>query len=71
MSDHTKSLVYRCPLCLHAGNDVTLRQEQGDYRCLRCSFTGSREDILDLYEDYRKRYKLMGSRVTLEMQQKM
>jgi hypothetical protein len=24
-----------------------------------------------MYEDYRKRYKLMGSRITQEMQQKM
>ncbi len=71
MSDHPKKLMYRCPLCLFGGNDVYLKQTDEVYSCMKCSFTGSEADIIAMYDDYRKRYRLMEHRITLDMQRKM
>lgn len=60
-----KQLVSRCPLCFGSGVDVYLVKNAENYRCLRCSFTGTEKDVLVMYDDFRKRYRWLGQRVTL------
>lgn len=74
MSDSKKNegVIYRCPMCLNTLNDVTIdADEDGIYRCYKCGYNGSYEDLLERYAEFRSRYKLIGTRVTLEEQRKM
>ena len=72
MSKNTKiSVIYRCPICYNYGNDVYLNDDNGELYCLRCSFAGSIADVENMYDAYRKRYKRMFDRVTLQEQRNM
>lgn len=74
MSDNqtNDSVIYRCPMCLYTLNDVTIdADENGIYRCLKCSYHGDHHDLLKQYNLFRSRYKLMNNRLTLEEQRNM
>lgn len=72
MSENTENeMIFRCPICFNSGIDVYLKQEDKKYRCLKCSFTGTKQDIEAMYDDFRKRYRLLGKRLTLEEQRNL
>lgn len=72
MSENTeKQLVSRCPVCYSGGIDIYLVKDKDIYRCIRCSFMGAEGKVLEMYDDFRKRYRRMGERVTLEEQRGM
>ncbi len=71
-SKKNQNVVYRCPLCLNQLNDVTIdKDKDGIYRCLKCSYQGTYEDMLQKYETFRFRYRLKDKRITLEEQKNM
>ncbi len=66
MAQSTKGeLNFRCPSCFMRDIDMDMfyDEEKKEYYCLRCSFTGSREDVLRLNEMARFRYRYMTQRV--------
>ena len=66
MSQSTKGkLNFRCPSCFMRDIDIDMFYdgERKEYYCLRCSFTGSEEDVLRLNEAARFRYRYMKKRV--------
>lgn len=74
MSLHSQTAVIsRCPICYNGGIDVYLVNDAaaGSYRCLKCSFTGTAAEVLKMYDAFKKRYRLSGTRVTLEDQRKL
>lgn len=65
-------IIYRRPMCLQTLNDVTIdRDENGVYRCMKCSFTGSHSELMERYAEFRSKYKWRNKRITLEEQLKM
>lgn len=67
MPDTDKGLRYRCPVCFARENDVVLHQRaNGSYYCVKCSFWGSREEILNSYSALKKKYHNLTKRITLE-----
>lgn len=75
MSENKEKLgggIYRCPCCFNRFIDVTIDKDKaGVFRCLKCGFNGSEEDVLAAYASFRSRYKLRGKRISLEEQRKM
>ena len=73
MSDTEKSpLIFRCPVCFARENDVVLRQRpDGRYYWIKCSFTGTEDDIRDMYRDMKKKYRLITTRIPLEELEKL
>ena len=66
MSQSTKGkLNFRCPSCFMRDIDIDMFYdgEKKEYYCLRCSFSGSEEDVLRLNEMARFRYRYMKKRV--------
>lgn len=59
----------RCPVCFSREIDVVmLMPSPGQYRCIKCSFEGSDQEVAGMYADIRKKYHWMGRRLTLEEQ---
>lgn len=74
MSDNKKNegVIYRCPICLGALNDVTIdMDENGIYRCMKCGYNGDLKELMEMYAQFRARYKLRKVRLTLEDQREM
>ena len=74
MSEHNKreGIIYRCPVCLGTLNDVTIdADENGIYHCLKCGYNGNYEELMEMYDQFRSRYKLRKVRITLEEQRNM
>jgi len=68
----TEGVIYRCPMCLFTLNDVTVFEDaDGIYRCLKCGFHGTFEEMTEHYYNFRARYSMVGKRLTLEEQRKM
>lgn len=65
------AMIYRCPVCFSRENDVPLLKDNVGYYCVKCSFTGSRQDITGMYEDLKKKFRLRKVRFTLEEQRMM
>jgi len=42
--------------------------EDGKYHCVKCGFVGTEEELLSKYAEFRDRYKLKTTRLTLEEQ---
>jgi len=67
MAQATKGrLNYRCPSCFMRDIDIDMffDEEKKQYYCLRCSFAGSEEKVLQLNETARYRYGALKLRVT-------
>ena len=62
---YEKRVIYRCPVCFARENDVVIREYDGVYRCVKCSFCGSEEKIQEMYADMKKKYAFRGKRLTL------
>lgn len=68
----TDGVIYRCPLCLFTLNDVPISEyENGIFRCVKCGFNGTFENMTQHYNNFRMRYSLIKKRITLEEQRKM
>ena len=66
MAQATKGkLNYRCPSCFMRDIDIDMFYDEGkrEYYCLRCSFSGNEEKVLQLNEMARFRYRAMTMRV--------
>lgn len=59
------ALSLRCPYCLWHDMDIVLLQDERGYYCIKCSFTGSREDVEQCYAEFQHRYRLRGKRLDM------
>ncbi|NQT27727.1 hypothetical protein HQ585_20390 [candidate division KSB1 bacterium] len=59
---------YRCPNCLFRDIDFDLLydKEENQYYCRRCNWEGMEEEILFQYAAYKRKYKDMLKRYTVE-----
>jgi len=59
-------LNYRCPACFIRELDIDMfyDKEKAEYYCLRCSFTGNEEQVKQLNQMARFRYRSMMERIT-------
>ena len=59
---------YRCPNCLLRDIDFDLLydKEVDNYYCRRCDWEGTEHEILFLYAIYKRKYKDMLKRYTVE-----
>ena len=72
MPGHSKTqMIYRCPVCFYTTVDIPLIKDGNNFRCLKCSFTGTKNNILAMYNDFKKRYRVTDGRITLADQKKM
>ena len=66
MAQATKGkLNYRCPSCFMRDIDIDMffDEDKKEYYCLRCSFSGNEEKVLQLNDMARYRYRAMTMRV--------
>lgn len=66
MAQATKGkLNFRCPSCFMRDIDIDMFFDEGkqEYYCLRCSFSGNEEKVLQLNDMARFRYRAMTMRV--------
>jgi hypothetical protein len=45
--------------------DIVLLRDKEGYYCVKCSFTGSAQDVEDAYTHFRSRFRLRGKRLAL------
>jgi len=59
-------LNYRCPSCFMRDLDIDMfyDKEKEEYYCIRCAFTGTEQEVLQLNEMARFRYKNILDRIT-------
>jgi hypothetical protein len=59
-------LNFRCPACYIREIDVDMfyDKDKEEYYCLRCPFTGTEEEVLNLNEMAKFRYKNILKRIT-------
>jgi hypothetical protein len=59
-------LNYRCPRCLmrEIDMDMLYDSEKDEYYCLRCSFTGSEQEVQRLNAQFREKYRNRMTRIT-------
>ncbi len=71
MAENQKDIIYKCPCCFNRFIDVPIDKDgDGIYRCMKCGFNGTLGDMLELYANFKKRYRLMATRLTLEEQRR-
>lgn len=64
-----ESVIFRCPMCLNRLVDVIIDEyEDGVFRCIKCGYAGSAEEIYNKYDEFRSKYRLIDKRITLEEQ---
>lgn len=66
MAQATKGkLNYRCPSCFMRDIDIDMffDEDKKEYYCLRCSFSGNEEKVLQLNDMARYRYRAINLRV--------
>ena len=59
-------LNYRCPSCFMRDLDIDMfyDKDKKEYHCIRCQYVGSEEDVLEMNELARFRYKAAMKRFT-------
>ena len=59
-------LNYRCPRCLmrEIDMDMLYDKDEDEYYCLRCSFTGSENEVQRLNAQFREKYRARMIRIT-------
>ncbi len=64
----TGKINYRCPECLfrEVDYDLLYEKELDQYYCRRCNWEGNEFEILRLYSVYKRKYKDMLKRYTVE-----
>lgn len=72
MSEYNERVNFRCPVCLSALTDILLEKNtDGTFRCIKCSYIGTRENIIERYAQFRSKYKRRFDRITLDEQRRM
>ena len=68
MSECSKAaMIYRCPVCFARENDVVLHGDgSGGFYCIKCSFTGTEQDIQSAYGNLKIKYRNLTRRLSLE-----
>ncbi|MEG0692712.1 MAG: hypothetical protein RR444_06485 [Oscillospiraceae bacterium] len=67
MSEDNKTVAYRCPVCFAREKDVVLHKDDKEkYYCAKCSFHGTKEEIVLSYSHLKLKYKNISKRITLE-----
>lgn len=64
MDANKERMIYRCPECFAKDIDVILLFDEKDkeFYCVKCCFTGKRENIEEQYRFFRKsKYKTLKS----------
>lgn len=56
----------RCPVCFSRDIDVLMKLENGVYKCLKCSFTGTEAEVRNFYLDIQKKFKWIQTRITMD-----
>jgi Zn ribbon nucleic-acid-binding protein len=65
-------VLMRCPVCFSHENDVVMVREGEDgFYCVKCGFRGGKDVVCDMYDDLRKKYRLIHTRVTVEDMREM
>ena len=65
-------VIYRCPACMGGLVDVIIdRHDDGMYRCAKCGFSATPEELKERYAAFRSRYQLIATRIPLEEQRNM
>ena len=59
---------YRCPECLlrEIDYDLLYDEDADQYYCRRCNWEGDEHEILQLYAIYKRKYRAMLKRYTVE-----
>jgi hypothetical protein len=70
-ANQEKEMIYRCPVCFSRENDVPLFKDKEGYYCVKCSFTGTREDIVGMYDFFKKKFRMRKKRFTVEQQREL
>ena len=71
MAETKKDIIYKCPCCFNRFIDVVIdKDEDGIYRCMKCGFNGTIEEVQKLYESFRTRYTLIRTRMDLDEQRR-
>lgn len=66
MAQSTKGRMnYRCPVCFARDIDMDMffDEAKDEYYCLRCSYHGTEENVLNLYEQFKGKYGRLKERV--------
>jgi|ABPS01.1.fsa_nt_gi hypothetical protein len=59
-------ITMRCPVCFNRDIDVLMKLEDGRYKCLKCSYQGTEPEVREYYKYLKKKFGLIGTRITLE-----
>jgi hypothetical protein len=54
-----------CPLCFREQNDcafLRFEKKTGRYYCVRCCFSGTREEVIEEFERIKSSYRLVSKR---------
>ena len=71
-AEKSTGVIYRCPACLGALVDVVIdKYEDGQYRCVKCGYSGTLQELQQHYGEFRSRYHLLAVRLTLEEQRRL
>ena len=59
---------YRCPECLlrEIDYDLLYEEEKDQHYCRRCNWEGDEHEILQLYAIYKRKYRAMFKRYTVD-----
>lgn len=59
-------LNYRCPSCFLRDLDMDMfyDKDKDEYYCIRCQFTGTEKEVLNMNQTARVRYRAMAKRFT-------
>lgn len=59
-------LNYRCPSCFFRDLDIDMFYDKDtkEYHCIRCQYVAKEEEILNMNEAIRTRYRYINQRIT-------
>lgn len=64
-------ITMRCPVCFNREIDVLMKFDNGKYCCLKCSFTGTENEVRNFYLDIQKKFKFIERRITIDDYEKL
>lgn len=59
-------MTMRCPVCFSRDIDVLMKLKDGQYHCLKCSFTGTEDEVRQQYANLKSKFKWIDKRITIE-----
>ena len=67
-SDYKNVKSWTCPWCFARQNDsapLFYDKKEDEYYCVKGCLTGSADKIVEEYQSYQKRYRMMGVRMNI------